>query len=92
MPHLLGILVPGLTLADPRPELPAGRLGRVVDRGAQGRDLGARIEQDGPAVVEVEVLRGQLDGQVLVERVEVAGHRPPPAPVVRRERQDARAR
>ena len=42
------------------------------------------------AVVEVEVLGRELDREVLVERVEVAGHGPPPAPVVRGERQDAR--
>ena len=64
--------------------------GRLVDRVAEGRDLGSRVEQDRPAVVEVEVLRRELDGEVLVERVEVAGDRPPPAPVVRGERQDAR--
>src|SRR5436309_3155357 len=88
--HFLGLDVPLLALANPRPEPPSSRLRRVVDRRPQGFQLGARVEQDRPLAADVHVLRGEVRVEVLLQDVEVAGHRPPPAPVVRGEGQDSR--
>src|SRR5690242_20119758 len=90
VPDFLGLDVPLLALADRRAKLPARGLGRALDRGAQRSNLGARIEQHGPMRADVHILGHEVGIEVLLQLVEIARDRSPPAPVVRGERQDPR--
>jgi len=66
--HLFWFHVPLLALADLRAEFPAGGLGRLLDGASQRSDLATRVEQQRSTVVQVEVVRAELHGEVLVER------------------------
>ena len=76
---LLRFLVPLDPVADPGSDLPAGRLRRRVDRRPEAGQLGRHLmTRRSP---EVELAGLQLGVVKDLESVEVAGDRPPPAPV-----------
>src|SRR5262245_3640452 len=87
--ELFGLVVPTGAVAHARPQLPAGRLARGLDRGLERGHLGRGVVARSAVGLEIEVVRLEVGLEVARQRVQVPGDRAPPAPVRGGDRGDA---